>query len=197
MKLLVLMILAVTGAAVAQSPRTLGDGVYTREQANRGKTAYVEQCASCHGTELRGGDETPALAGAKFLGNWRNHSVDELFERVRISMPPDRPGTLSSQTEADILAYIFAANQFPAGSGELGTHSETLKQIHFPSPVAPGQPPPVAPASAAPTGTGRPGGRPADREAATRKERQPARISRADPRALSCLGAFQGHDADR
>ena len=63
--------------------------------------------------------ETPALAGDTFLAKWRNHSVDELFERIRVSMPADRPGTLSRQKNADILAYIFAANQVPGRRREL------------------------------------------------------------------------------
>ena len=204
MKLVIPIILAVTLAAVAQTSRSVGDGVYTPEQANRGKTAYVEQCASCHGAELGGGDETPALAGARFLAKWRNRSVDELFERVRVSMPPDRPGTLSRQRIADILAYIFAANKFPAGDGELGTQSETLKQIQFPRRA--GQRAGTASRTAITlpfqqrerrAGAGCPGGRSADRQAATGKKRQPACISRADPCALSRVSAFQGHDPDR
>src|SRR6202043_2863708 len=111
MKFAILSILAVALVAVAQTSRSVGDGVYTSEQADRGKTAYVEECANCHGAHLGGGDETPALAGGKFLSTWRDRSVDELFERVRVSMPADRPGTLSRQNISDVLAYIFAANK--------------------------------------------------------------------------------------
>ncbi len=138
LNLLILILLATALAAVAQTPRSVWDGVYTQAQANRGKTAYAEQCASCHGAELGGGDETPALTGDKFLANWHNRSVDEFFEKVRTSMPPDRPGSLSRQKSSDILAYIFAANRFPAGGGILSTQSEALKQIKFDTPVAPG-----------------------------------------------------------
>jgi glucose/arabinose dehydrogenase len=53
-------------------------------------------------------------------------------------MPPDRPGSLSREKGSDILAYIFAANRFPAGGGILSTQSEALKQIKFDTPVAPG-----------------------------------------------------------
>src|SRR4051812_5375762 len=136
MKLVIPTIAVVTFSAAAQTSRSVWDGVYTPEQANRGKTDYVEQCASCHGVALGGGDETPALAGARFLAHWDNQSVAALFERIRTSMPPDRPGTLSRQTEADILAHIFAANQFPPGRGELSGQNEPLKQIQFQSRVA-------------------------------------------------------------
>src|SRR5215472_3634690 len=107
------LIFAVTVVAIAQASRSVLDGVYTQEQANRGKSAYAERCSTCHGAELRGGDEAPALTGDAFLANWRNHSVNELFDKVRVSMPPDRPGTLSRQQDSDILAYLFAANKFP------------------------------------------------------------------------------------
>src|SRR5438034_1798154 len=63
----ILTALAVTFPAFAQTSRSVWDGVYTQEQANRGKTAYAEQCASCHGAELRGGDETPAVVGDRSL----------------------------------------------------------------------------------------------------------------------------------
>src|SRR5271167_2233461 len=122
----VLFILAMVLPAVAQTSRSVRDGVYTQEQANRGKAVYAEQCASCHAPGLGGGDETPALVGDAFLANWRTRSVDELFERIRVSMPADKPGSLSREKNSDILAYIFAANKFPAGSAELSTQSEAL-----------------------------------------------------------------------
>jgi glucose/arabinose dehydrogenase/mono/diheme cytochrome c family protein len=146
-------ILAVTVVAVAQTSRSVLDGVYTEEQANRGKSAYAERCSHCHGAELRGGDEAPALTGDAFLANWRNHSVNELFDKVRVSMPPDRPGTLSRQQDSDILAYIFAANKFPTSGVELTTQSEPLKQIKFEAPVSSGLRSPAAPTGTALTVT--------------------------------------------
>src|SRR5437899_7315186 len=137
LKVVILIILITALAAVAQTSRSVSDGVYTQEQANRGKAAYTEQCAGCHGAALSGGDETPALTGEKFMANWRNHSVDEIFERVRVSMPPDKPGSLSRQKNADILAYIFSANKLPAGGAELGTQSDALKLIRFQTGAAP------------------------------------------------------------
>jgi len=138
-KLGILIFLVLAPGSVAQTSRSIAEGVYTAEQANRGKTAYVEHCARCHGNELGGGDETPALVGDKFLGNWRNHSVNELFERVRVSMPADRPGSLGRQMLSDILAYMFAVNQFPAGGQELSIQGEALKQIQFQAAGGPGR----------------------------------------------------------
>src|SRR5579859_7666449 len=129
--MVILILLALAFPAFAQMPRSVQDGAYTQEQADRGKAAYAEQCASCHGTGLSGGQETPSLTGSPFLAKWQNRSVNELFESIRVSMPVDRPGSLSRQKYSDILAYMLAANKFPAGSSELGTQSEALKQISF------------------------------------------------------------------
>ena len=44
-------------------------------------------------------------------------------------MPADAPGTLSRPQVADLVAYMLQANQFPAGSAELGVGDAALKQI--------------------------------------------------------------------
>jgi mono/diheme cytochrome c family protein len=71
----------------AQPTKSVWDGVYTQAQADRGKQGYAEQCASCHGPELTGGEMAPALAGGEFLAGWDGLTVGDLFERIRISMP--------------------------------------------------------------------------------------------------------------
>ncbi len=78
-----------------------------------------------------GSDETPALTGGTFLANWTSLSVNDLFERVRVSMPANNPGHLTRQQDADILTWIFAFNKFPAGTTELPTQGESLKQIRI------------------------------------------------------------------
>jgi hypothetical protein len=46
-------------------------------------------------------------------------------------MPDDDPGSLTGQQYADLLAYVFSLNKFPAGTTELATNTEPLKQIRF------------------------------------------------------------------
>lgn len=115
----------------AQTTRSVWDGVYSQEQADRGKALYARECASCHGAELSGGEEAPPLTGAAFLADWNGLTLGDLFERIRVSMPEGKPGSLSRQTNADILAYLLAANQFPAGKSDLPTGAEFLRQIRF------------------------------------------------------------------
>ncbi|HEV2484918.1 MAG TPA: cytochrome c [Terracidiphilus sp.] len=115
----------------AQAPPSVWDGVYTQEQAKRGETAYVERCARCHRDDLSSGDSVPPLAGTEFLSTWNTKTVGDIFDRIRTTMPSDKPGTLTRQLDSDILAYILSVNKFPAGNTELGTQTELLKQIQF------------------------------------------------------------------
>ncbi len=109
--------------------RSVWDGVYTKEQADRGKGLYAKECGSCHGDQLTGGEMAPALAGGDFLSNWNGLSVGAFFDRVRTSMPLNKPGSLSREVNSDITAFILSSNSFPAGSAPLDTKSEVLNTI--------------------------------------------------------------------
>jgi mono/diheme cytochrome c family protein len=119
----------VTGAQDSQ--RTVWDGVYNNEQAKRGEAAFVEACSNCHGRTLEGADMTPGLTGGAFMANWDGLTLGDLFDRIRTSMPADRPGSLSRQDNADVIAYILQFNQFPSGKEELPRDALVLKQILF------------------------------------------------------------------
>ena len=125
------VVLLGAAALMAQTTRSVWDGVYTDEQSKRGQALYAKECASCHGAELSGGESAPALAGTAFLANWTGLTVGDLFERIRVSMPQQDPGRLSRQQNADILAYVLNANRFPAGKTELDRQTEALKQIRI------------------------------------------------------------------
>jgi hypothetical protein len=44
-------------------------------------------------------------------------------------MPQSKPGSLSREVNAEIMAYILNANQFPSGKQALPQASEVLKEI--------------------------------------------------------------------
>lgn len=124
----------VAAAAVSaqDAPRTVWDGVYTDAQAERGKALYMERCVQCHGPELMGGGAGAGpLQGATFSGNWNGVPLGDMLERLRQSMPADKPATLSRQQCADVLAFIFSVNKFPAGKAELSRQAEILNTITF------------------------------------------------------------------
>ncbi len=115
----------------ARESRSVWDGVYTPQQSERGHSVYHSQCETCHGEMLTGADEVPPLAGGQFLANWNGLSVGDLFERIRKTMPLNDPGKLIAQQNADVLAYLFDFNMFPAGKVELPSQAEVLKQIRI------------------------------------------------------------------
>jgi mono/diheme cytochrome c family protein len=119
------------GTVAAQGDKTQWDGVYTEEQAKRGEGLYGQYCASCHGPDLAGGEMAPGLTGGEFTANWNELSLGDLFERIRISMPQNAPGSLSRQQNADILAYVLRKMNMPVGQTELSTQTEMLKEIKF------------------------------------------------------------------
>src|SRR5262245_11817232 len=125
-------LVAFRSATAAQEPsRSVWDGVYTEEQAKRGAALYGRECASCHGVDLTGADEIPALSGPAFLANWDSLTVGDLAERVRRSMPPNKPGQLNRRQITDILCLVLSVNGFPAGKTELAGEIEALKQIRI------------------------------------------------------------------
>jgi mono/diheme cytochrome c family protein len=118
-------------SVTAQAPKSVWDGAYTDEQAQRGADFYAKDCAECHQQELTGDGFAPGLAGSEFLNAWNGLTVGDLFERIRISMPPGKENAVSNQAKADIVAHILKFNKFPVGKTELGAQTEALKTIKF------------------------------------------------------------------
>jgi mono/diheme cytochrome c family protein len=124
-------VLGFAGIGASQSQRSVWNGVFTAEQAQRGQARYKESCASCHGDTLEGGESAPPLAGGEFLANWNTLTVGDLFDRTRSTMPQNKPGSLNREANAEIMAYLLSANQFPAGKEALPQSSEILKEIRI------------------------------------------------------------------
>jgi len=113
----------------AAASRSVWDGVYSKEQAGRGQTAYNSKCARCHGENLMGGEDSPALVDRDFLEKWNGKSVGALMELIRKTMPSDGPGRVSRQECTDITAYLLSANSFPQGNGDLSSDLDVLNAI--------------------------------------------------------------------
>ena len=125
------LFLSATGLAAhgAAQQLTVWDGVYTNQQADRGEKLYVDRCARCHGDGLQGIEAAPALVGPAFYTNWDGESLDALFERMRTSMPQDRPGSLTRAENTDLLAYMLRAAKYPAGTRLLDPQGGALTRI--------------------------------------------------------------------
>ena len=105
-------------STTAATPRSLKDGVYTADQAARGRVVYDRRCAECHMPDLAGHEYAGALAGYGFQLKWQDATLGELLGRIR-SMPLGRPGALTGQEYIDILAYVLQKNSYQEGTSEL------------------------------------------------------------------------------
>ena len=97
---------------------TVLDGVYTAEQATRGREIFTSACQKCHRYENLGGPEAQSLKGNRFIEAWREDTLDNLFAKMSATMPYDGP-KLEAQEYTDIIAFILESNEYAAGTGEL------------------------------------------------------------------------------
>lgn len=95
------------------------NGVYTTEQAERGKATFDLNCSRCHNSDLSGSDRGPTLVGDKFLSNWMDGSLEAIFNLIRDTMPQGNASTVNENSKMDVLAYILQRNSFPSGATEL------------------------------------------------------------------------------
>ena len=98
-------------------------GVYTAQQAVRGKDIYAGNCRSCHTPETH--------TGTTFAATWNKRSLAELYSYIRERMPKNEPGSLSDQEYADVLAYVLRLNRMPMGQKELAPDSASMKSIRI------------------------------------------------------------------
>jgi mono/diheme cytochrome c family protein len=124
--------LALSATVLAAPPRSrsVWSGVYTARQAADGEAVYVAHCANCHGDDLAGVEQAPALVGGAFLESWHGATLRKLFERIE-AMPPDKPKTLTAREYVDVLAFLLSASEFPKGSIPLPADRSMLSDIVF------------------------------------------------------------------
>ena len=116
--------------AQARQARTVADGVFTAEQAQRGAALYKAQCVACHGEKLEG-LVGPMLAGETFVSAWGGRSLAELVEKIQATMPLQAPGSLTRPQSIDITAYMLQVSGFKAGTMALA--DAALKTVTFPA----------------------------------------------------------------
>ncbi len=118
-------------SATAASPRRIGQdsvlttqsGVYTDEQANRGKQTFYNSCLSCHALSEQTGDA--------FDQHWKDHPLSDLYTYVITQMPQNDPGSMDAYTTADVVAFLLKLNAMPAGTKELAPDTSALKIVRI------------------------------------------------------------------
>jgi polar amino acid transport system substrate-binding protein len=103
--------------------------LYTAQQATAGAAVYAQSCASCHGANLQG-VAAPALAGKDFQKTAiaDKYTVSIIRTIATQNMPLSNPGSLSDAQYANVMAYLLAANCYPAGSKPFPTQDEPALQ---------------------------------------------------------------------
>jgi cytochrome c len=74
------------------------------------------------------------LSAMSFSGCGGRRRVGDLFKVIKVTMPADRPSSLTDQDYADITAYILKMNKYPAGPKPLVTDRDALLLIAFERP---------------------------------------------------------------
>jgi mono/diheme cytochrome c family protein len=98
-------------------------GVYTDEQAGRGRNFYLGMCKSCHAPESH--------TGATFSKYWKGRKLSDLFTFISTQMPKNDPGSLDPGDIADVTAYILKMNKQPVGNDELYPDADSLKKFRI------------------------------------------------------------------
>ena len=112
------------GAAFANDPVTVADGVYSEAQAERGEPLYNQHCAACHNAEFY----------VQSLNNRVNQPASWMFEEILGTMPMNAPGFLPDQHYEDIFAYILKVVGFPAGEEDLRYAGGGMNNIRLVAP---------------------------------------------------------------
>ena len=103
--------------------RSTSAGVYTADQATRGRDVYAMQCKSCH---------TPAShTGAIFAAWWDRKPLSELYQFIVTRMPKNEPGSLQADEYVDVTAYLLKLNELPSGNEPLPADSVAMKKIRI------------------------------------------------------------------
>ena len=121
--------LALLAGMFTRNRHRCGTAFSPRSSRRAARQLYAKECASCHGAQLDGSGQAPPLAGADFKGDWNGQTADDVFEKMQTSMPADRPGQLTREQNADILAFLLSANGFPAGPKELPTDAAVCRRF--------------------------------------------------------------------
>jgi mono/diheme cytochrome c family protein len=125
-----------SGAAGGGAPATAaGAGgmapvSFTADQVTTGSDIYAERCVQCHGDKLDNGEfGGAALNGSYFKKHWGGGSVAALVAYMKAKMPPDRPGSLTDQSYADLAAFLLDANDYPKGDKELPSDTAAQQKL--------------------------------------------------------------------
>ena len=107
---------SISAQQAAPKGRTVWDGAYTDEQAERARPTFDSRCAQCHTLGPEGGvGNGGGLSGDKFWKTFTQTSVLDLVNFVKKNMPNGAAAGCFPATYNDLVALILKSNGFPPG----------------------------------------------------------------------------------
>ncbi|HVY52481.1 MAG TPA: glucose/sorbosone family PQQ-dependent dehydrogenase [Devosia sp.] len=125
---------AAAPSSEAEATPAQGAGpTFTKDQAERGRTAYLSNCSTCHGQNLVSATYGTPLAGPYFSGKWGGRTVGDLYRHAHDKMPPSRPGSLGDEVYAEIVSFILSVNGAAPGETPLPNDPAMLDGMIVPA----------------------------------------------------------------
>jgi mono/diheme cytochrome c family protein len=120
-------VIAVSAAPriVKAQPRSTASGVYTAEQAQKGREVFQSSCLGCH--------TVASHTGPSFQLKWFGRPLADLYDYLSNLMPKSAPGTLTEDEYVWVTAYILRLNGMPPGKTELNAEPAWLKSVRVDS----------------------------------------------------------------
>jgi len=84
---------------------------------------YRNNCGSCHGQHLEGGEFGPPLKGAEFQHKWPAEKQSGLLDFIEHSMPPASPGSLTRKQYLSVADLITSRPKPDVEGAPGGEHS--------------------------------------------------------------------------
>ncbi len=118
--------------ALAATPSTLRaqaatvstmTGVYTVEQATKGKEVFNGSCSGCH--------TSASHSGAEFATRWMGKLLWDFYDYVATTMPTSAPATLTEDEYVWVTAYVLKLNGMPPGERVLSADTALLKGLRL------------------------------------------------------------------
>jgi quinoprotein glucose dehydrogenase len=134
------LVLSAQSTTTAQAGKTVWDGVFSEEQAGRGRELFNATCAPCHKEDLSG-QPGPNLAAEAFYLRFDQDHLGRIYNSILTRMPADNRGTLRPEQAADLVAYLLAFNKFPSGGAALPGDMPALTAIRVTRKDAPTEAP--------------------------------------------------------
>jgi mono/diheme cytochrome c family protein len=118
---------AASQAGSASMAGSVLDGVFTAEQAARGRQTFQRVCASCH--------TVAEHTGRRFAAKWADSTLGEMFDVIRTTMPDGNPGSLAPDEYASVIAFMLKESGYPEGELELPSDAAALTKVRIEPPV--------------------------------------------------------------